>query len=131
MNTIQFLIERSEQSLKDADLLFKASSFNTSASLSYYAVFYAMEALLETKELNAKTHQGVLSLFSKHFIKTGIFPKSISVIIQKELEKRLIGDYEIGHGIDSDLAKSLIDDAASVVEILKIYLIQNNFLKND
>ena len=40
-------------------------------------MFFLAEAVLLTKGLRASSHKGVISLFGKHFVKTGIFEKGI------------------------------------------------------
>ncbi len=73
MKEIKALMKRTERYIKSAELLIKEKDFDSSVSRSYYAMFYATEAVLLTKNLKFSSHRGVISLFGKYFIKTGIF----------------------------------------------------------
>ena len=54
------------------------------------------EALLLVKDLKASTHKGVISLFGKHFVKTGIFSREMGKLHNEIYNERLIGDYSVG-----------------------------------
>ena len=85
MKEIETLIQRAERAAKSAELLLKGGDFDSSVSRSYYAMFYATEALLLTKELKFSSHRSVISLFGEHFIKTGIFTFSQIPRITKKI----------------------------------------------
>ena len=78
MKEINELLKRSGTFINSAKLLLDNGDFDSSVSRSYYAMFFAAEALLLTKELEFSSHRGTLSAFGQHFIKTGIFPKEMS-----------------------------------------------------
>ncbi|MEX2706693.1 MAG: HEPN domain-containing protein [Candidatus Freyrarchaeum guaymaensis] len=54
-----------------------SGDYDSCVSRCYYAMFFLAEAVLLTKGLRASSHKGVISLFGKHFVKTGIFEKGI------------------------------------------------------
>ncbi|RJQ43715.1 MAG: HEPN domain-containing protein [Nitrospiraceae bacterium] len=94
------IMSKSSQSLDDATLLYKKSSYDSSASLAYYAVFHAIQALLLTKGLAFSKHTQVKGAFNKEFIHTGIFPKSFTGIVERLFKDRQIGDYEYSDAKD-------------------------------
>lgn len=61
---------------------------------SYYAVFNAIRSLLSLVKLDSGKHSGVISLFDKYFIKTGIFDKRYSKIVHSAFDTRQDYDYE-------------------------------------
>ena len=61
-------------------------------------------------------------MFGKHFIKTSIFEKKYNNILSKALNQRIVGDYEIGKGIEIDLAKDIVNDAHEFVKVAIDYL---------
>jgi len=73
MKEIKSLMERAKISINSANLLLKEGDSDSSVSRSYYAMFYATEAVLLTKGLKFTSHRSVISLFGQHFVKTGIF----------------------------------------------------------
>ncbi len=78
MSVILKIIEKSESAIEEAEILLKANKSNASASRAYYSVYYAARGILLLEDISPKTHQGVLSAFSNHYIKTGIFPRRFS-----------------------------------------------------
>ena len=75
MKEIKELLKRSGRYIASAKLLLDSGDFESSVSRSYYAMFFATEAVILTKDLRFSGHRGVLSAFGQHFVKTGIFSK--------------------------------------------------------
>lgn len=48
----------------------------------YYAMFYAVLALLQEKEMGTSKHSGAIALFDREYVKTGLFPKEMSKALQ-------------------------------------------------
>jgi uncharacterized protein (UPF0332 family) len=88
------LIEKAKRYLKSSEILLKDGDFESSVSRTYYAMFYAAEAALLTKNLSFSSHKGVISGFGEHFVKTGIFSKEMGRELNRAFEKRQVGDYE-------------------------------------
>jgi len=80
------------------------------------------EAALLTKNLSASSHKGVISLFGKHFIKTGIFDRGLGKTLNDAYDKRLIGDYGIGFIVTEGEARDMLETAKNFVQTLKRYL---------
>ena len=93
MTEIDSLVKRAKRYIRSAELLLNDKDFESSVSRTYYAMFYAAQAVLLTKKLTFSSHKGVISAFGKHFIKTEIFPKEMSRELNRAFEKRQIGDY--------------------------------------
>ena len=62
------------EKLRGAEVLLRNSLFKESVARSYYAMFSAVRALLAMEDLDSQKHSGVISLFNKHFVKSGIRP---------------------------------------------------------
>lgn len=74
---IKSLIERAKTFIKSSKLLYAAGDFNSTASRMYYIMFYAVEAVLFTKNITTKSHSSIIALFGEYFIKTKVFPKEL------------------------------------------------------
>jgi uncharacterized protein (UPF0332 family) len=68
---IKYRIERAKNTLDEARILLEAGKYNATVNRVYYACFYAVLALLTTKNLSSAKHKGVRLLFNKEFVKTG------------------------------------------------------------
>jgi uncharacterized protein (UPF0332 family) len=101
---IQSIIEKSESKLKTARIDFDGGQYDDAVSRAYYAVFHAMTALLLHKGLVFSSHAQTIGAFNQNFIKTGIFPKDFSQIIQSLFEDRQTGDYDVLSKMEKETA---------------------------
>jgi uncharacterized protein (UPF0332 family) len=62
-------IDRANESMKAADLLFKNGFTRDAVARLYYSLLYAVRAILLTKGLEPRSHEGALRLFGLHFVK--------------------------------------------------------------
>lgn len=109
------LIEKARQSVEAAELLLRDSFFDFSASRAYYAMFYALEALLLDQDLTFSKHSAVISVFGKDFIKTGKFDKKYHQYILEAFDLRNAGDYGTMHSVPEEKAKELIENARELI----------------
>jgi uncharacterized protein (UPF0332 family) len=120
---IAFLIQRGNDSLKSAEALVELDLILDGLSRAYYAALHHARALLLSIDINPKSHKGALTLFSLHFIKTGIIPKEIGVIFSILQKIREDSDYEIGTFYERDEAERLLEDTRlfcrTVMDVLK------------
>lgn len=87
VNLAQYRIEKAERQLTIAKKAFEDEFFDESVSKSYYSILTAMRAMLSVKGFDSQRHEGVITLFHKHFVKEGSFPNTFNVIIT-QLKKR-------------------------------------------
>ena len=63
--------------LKSAKILLDAGQYRDSITHSYYAMYSASKALLLTKDYAVKTHEGLVRVFGREFIRDGDFDSEI------------------------------------------------------
>ena len=68
--------------LETSRILFGNRKFDDVVSRSYYAVFHALNAVLILRGLSYSSHSQTIGVFNREFVKTGVFPKEYSQIIQ-------------------------------------------------
>jgi len=73
IESVRELLDKAAQSIGAAELLLKDGYIDFSASRAYYAMFYAVESLLLSRERSFSKHSAIISAFGKEFVKTGIF----------------------------------------------------------
>lgn len=105
---VEALLHRTHDSLGSAKLLLDNDYYDSSISRSYYAMFYATEAVLLTKNLKFSSHKSVISLFGEHFVKGGIFPSELGRDLSKAFDERLTGDYSFKSTITREMAEKAI-----------------------
>lgn len=86
-------LERAASSLQAANLLRSAELPNDSVSRSYYAIFHAASALLLSRNLEFKSHAGVLRAISLNFVKSGLLESDVGRNLNWLAELRQIADY--------------------------------------
>jgi len=85
---------RARETFNDGVKLLEIGSLNSAINRFYYAAFYAARSLLATKDLDSPKHSGVISLFNKHFVKTGEVNHNKAKLLKKSFEKRQDADFE-------------------------------------
>jgi len=80
---VLMLLAVGDDCLKESLGLYNLRLYRGSINRSYYAIFNVVQALLQSKDILVKTHQGAHVQFYQHFIKTGIFYDEIKKIPQQ------------------------------------------------
>jgi len=127
MNEIKNLLARSERYIKSAKLLIQDKDYESAVSRAYYAMFYAVEALLLTKEMSFSSHKAVISAFGEQFVKTGIFKKDFSKALTRAFEKRQIGDYEFTFTVTEKEANEIVKEAEYFISSVVKYLTEQGY----
>lgn len=68
-------LQQAEDALREGQLLRQGKFYKGAVNRFYYAMFYAVLALLITRQLGTSKHSGAISLFDREFVKPGIFDK--------------------------------------------------------
>jgi uncharacterized protein (UPF0332 family) len=116
-------IKQAEESLEEAEyLLDGAKSPRSVINRAYYAMFYAVLALLIFEKFSSSKHSGVLSYFNSHFIKTGKFSKELGRAVNKAFDMRLRGDYREQVILSHEQVAPFIKLAESFINAVRNYL---------
>lgn len=121
-NEIKAMLAKAEDKLDTAVLNYENNKYDDAVSRSYYAVFHAISAALFSKDLHFSSHSQVIGQFNKEFVKTEIFPKETTVMIQRLFDERQMGDYDFDSSIDQDGADENIKNAEKIIIMIKKYL---------
>ena len=119
---ITYRLERARETLQDAHLLIdQGGSPGSIINRAYYAMFYAVSALLTTLGKEPSKHSGVIALFDQYFVKSGEFPIEMSKALHKAFDLRQIGDYRELIEFDEEQAQEIIDLTDQFVEKVEEY----------
>ncbi len=86
-------ILRGREAFGDAELLLEHGSLVGAVNRLYYAALYPGTALLATRGLHSNRHSGVIFLFQRHFVKTGMVPREVPRALPRSFERRQDTDY--------------------------------------
>jgi hypothetical protein len=90
---IRYWWEKSLESLEAARRDLRAESLSFAINRAYYAVFYAVSALLLEEGHRFQKHSGVRAAFNQHFIKTQRLDRKGGDLYSRLFRDRQEGDY--------------------------------------
>jgi uncharacterized protein (UPF0332 family) len=90
---VKYRLDRANESIKAAQLLFENKLFIPAMNRIYYSMFYSVQALLVLNEKAFSKHGQVKGYFNKEFIKSGIFTKQFGKLFNAVFEYRQKFDY--------------------------------------
>jgi uncharacterized protein (UPF0332 family) len=115
MSRLQELLTLANEELETAELLWQNDRYRACISRSYYAMYHATQALLSLKDLNTKTHKGIIQMFGQHFIKTKIFPIELARALSDAYDLRRLSDYEESIFLSAQQAEIVLNSARSFI----------------
>ena len=125
---VTYRLEQADESLDAARVLLEKGLDRPAVNRAYYAMFYAVLALLATRKRETSKHSGAISLFDKEFVKAGTFNKDFSRWLHEAFDLRQRSDYTIGHQVTREEAQVTLEHAVSFVSEVKNILVK---LTND
>ncbi len=122
---IKHRLKQADDSVEEAKVLLRENmSLRAVMNRLYYAMFYAVLALLQEKQIGTSKHVGAISLFDREFIKTGIFDKELSKTLHRAFELRQKGDYMEDAEVTQTDVDEILPEAMDFVKKIKEYLIK-------
>lgn len=115
----KYRIESAYKTLDAARVLAENGFWNSAVNRLYYALFYAVNALLVLNEIQTKSHSATKSQFSLHFVKTGKFDKKYGRLLSELFDWRQKGDYENIFDYDNDSVKPLFEPVAEMINLIE------------
>ena len=115
-------MEQATETLHEAHILIAEHAGRGAVSRAYYAMFYAVLALLATKGLGSSKHSGTISLFDREFVKPGDLPKELSRALHMAFERRQQADYGELIQLDEPAATRAIEEAEMFIQKVRDYL---------
>jgi uncharacterized protein (UPF0332 family) len=120
-------MERATEARKAAELLFKNDFIKDAVSKLYYFLLYSMRALLLTRGLEPKSHEGALRLFGFHFVKEGLFITEDSHVFSKLMKFREEADYNPSYMFTKEDYIELEKEADNLFCKIKNYLKEEDY----
>lgn len=90
----RYRLEKATNTLSDAKKYFLGVTLESTVNRIYYAMFYAVNALLITKKLSSSKHAGVRALFNREFVNKGLVEVQWGKFYSDMFDNRQEGDYK-------------------------------------
>ena len=92
-NNIHAELERATEALAASTLLYENGYISDAISRLYYFILYNVRALLLSKGLEPRSHDGALRLLGMHFVREGLIDKRAAQVFSKLMKFREEADY--------------------------------------
>lgn len=99
---VLYRVERAFTALEQAKGNFEMGYIEVTANRLYYAAHYAVSALLIAYAIPSHSHDGSITLFSMHFVKSGIVSREMGRLLNQLFALRQTGDYSDRFDISVD-----------------------------
>jgi uncharacterized protein (UPF0332 family) len=116
---IKYRLSRSRETFEAAQILAENDKWNSTINRLYYAAYYAISALLLSKDLSPTTHNGVKQNFSEHFIKEELIPKEFGKIFSQLFTWRQKGDYDDLFDFDKEKVLPYFEPVEKLIELIE------------
>jgi uncharacterized protein (UPF0332 family) len=94
-------------------------------------MFYAVLALLATRQLGSSKHSGVLGLFDREFVKPGLLPTALSRSLRLAFNRRQSWDYGEVAELDPEEITETVVGAKSFVRAIEEFLRESGFVTEE
>lgn len=115
---VEYRIERAGIALTQAKANLEMKFLEVAANRLYYAAHYAVTALLIANKIPAHSHDGNITQFGLHFIKTGIVDREKGKLLSKLFTMRLTGDYSDRFNLSYDDVEPLVGPTEVFVDTI-------------
>ena len=118
----KYRLERAKEDLETAKSNLADKSYRASVNRSYYAIFHALRAITALDQFDSGKHSGIIAFINQNYVKTGVFDKSFSKMIDSAFRLREKADYEDFYVVAIEDAKGQIEKAATVIAAVEQYV---------
>ncbi len=122
---------QADETPHEAHILMTEHAGRGAVSRAYYAMFYAVLALLATKGLGSSKHSGTISLFDREFVKPGDLPRQLSRALHMAFERRQQADYGELIQLDTSAATRAVEEAEIFIQEVRRPLATKGLLPSD
>jgi uncharacterized protein (UPF0332 family) len=108
---VEALMAKARHALEVAEKLLASGDWGDAAGKSYYAMFYAAQALLKASGIEVVKHSAVASMLGRHFAKTGRLDSKFHRMFLDARRIRETADYGIFEDIAEPTATSVVKES--------------------
>ena len=122
LNLCKYRLVQSAESIRAAEFCFENKLFRDSLNRSYYAVFYAVKAVLALEGVDFKRHKDAIAYFNQHYVKDGTIQREIGRKLGRLKQYREESDYEDFYTVSGEEAKEQMEAAVDITDAIKKHL---------
>jgi len=115
----KYRLEKAQNTLSDAKKYIEEATPESTVNRIYYAMFYAVNALLIANGLSSTKHSGVRAIFNKEFINEGLVKKELGKFYSEMFDNRQEGDYRDFVKFEKEDVKFWLEKATEFVDVVE------------
>ena len=116
----KYRLNKAKETLETARMIFNdGKDFTSANNRAYYAIFYAIRAVLAIEEIDFKRHKDVLAYFNKEYVNKERFPKKIGRKISQAQRVREDSDYDDDYEPSLEKTEQQINTAQDLIELVE------------
>ncbi len=119
-------LEKAHEAYEDIEILKDRGRWNGAANRLYYSVFHAVNALFINDGLEAVRHKTSHSLFSMHYVKTGLLPIDYGRLYNNLQRLREKSDYNCFYDVSEQDIVDGISIAADFIKAIEQLISEKN-----
>lgn len=109
-------MEKAHLFLQQADEMYRQHYWDIASNRYYYACYHAVQALLIKNGLNSHTHDGLITSFGLHFVKTGKVDRKLGAFLSRIEQLRKKGDYNCVYSVSEEEIVTMIGPAKELIQ---------------
>lgn len=118
----EYRLTRAREMLSASKDNLEIGQYRTSLNRSYYAVFHAMRSANALRGFDSSKHSGVISYFTKEYLKTEILDRGLADIIKDSSYFREKSDYDDFYIAGRSEAEEQLKNAEHFVQKIENYV---------
>ncbi|MBN2517245.1 MAG: HEPN domain-containing protein [Candidatus Altiarchaeota archaeon] len=115
--------EEAKKKFKNAKSLLEDCYYDDAARNAYYSMFHAAKALLALKDVEPKTHHGVISELQRLYVNTKELDQPYASSLARDLQVRIRSDYGVLVDTTKEMAEESVKDAKAFIEAAKRFFL--------
>lgn len=119
---IDYRLQEAKEAGEEAEILLEKGKHRGALNRVYYSMFYAVLALLASKQLTASKHSGVISLFHREFVKTGLISVEVAKFLDIAFDLRNKSDYRDFVTPDESRVRELLRESEVFIKTIEASL---------
>lgn len=118
----KYRIGQARESLSASKIMLENGMPKDAINRSYYAVFYALKAVLAIEEKDFRRHKDVVAYFNKMYVATDKFSRELGRMVAKLQQLREKSDYDDFFIASIEKAKQQVASAEKVISEVECFL---------